>query len=164
MTMLGKDMIQTLYDYNHTANQRIFEAAARLDPSQWDEPNRVFPRNLHTLLFHIVRTEWVWRELAQKRGQISTPPQLEDLDTLASIKTFEEEQACQVQAYLSAMNENNLLADLELTDRNGKKSTKKIWQMLVHPILHSMQHRSEAAAVLTDLGQSPGDVDFIFFI
>ena len=162
--MLGKEMIQTLYEYNHWANQRIFEAAEKLVPSQWDAPNPFFPRNLHTLLFHIVRTEWVWKELVQKRGQISTPPQLEDLDTLASIKTFEDEQACQIQAYLHELVDDVLLVDLDLQDRSGKKSTKKIWQMLVHPLIHSMQHRSEAAAVLTSLGQSPGDIDFIFFI
>ena len=162
--MLGKEMILTLYEYNHWANQRIFEATEKLDPSQWDAPNQIFPRDLHTLLFHIVRTEWVWRELAQKRGQISTPPQLEDLDTLAAIKAFEEEQACQIQAYLNDLNDEVLRADLELQDRSGKKSTKKIWQMLVHPLMHSMQHRSEAAAVLTSLGQSPGDIDFIFYI
>lgn len=162
--MLGKEMIQTLYDYNHWANQCIFAAAEKLDPSHWDAPNQVFQRNLHTLLFHIVRTEWVWRELAQKRGQISTPPQLEDLDTLALIKAFEEEQACQMQAYLNDLTEEDLLADLELQDRSGKKSTKKIWQMLAHAVLHGMQHRSEAAAILTSLGQSPGDIDFIFFI
>lgn len=162
--MLAKEMILTLYEYNHWANQRIFDAAEKLNPSQWDAPNQIFPRNLHTLLFHIVRTEWVWRELAQKGGQISTPPQLEDLDTLESIKAFEEEQACQIQAYLNDMNDEVLRANLELQDRSGKKSTKKIWQMLVHPLMHSMQHRSEAAAVLTSLGQSPGDIDFIFYI
>ncbi len=162
--MLGKEMILTLYEYNHWANQRIFEAAGKLDPAQWDAPNQVVSRNLHTLLFHIVRTEWVWRELAQKNGKISTPPQLEDLDTLASIKAFEEEQACQVEAYLNDMNDEVLLANLELMDRSGKVSTKKIWQMLVHPIIHSMQHRSEAAAVLTSLGHSPGDIDFIYYI
>ncbi len=162
--MLGKEMIQALYDYNLWANQRIFEKAGNLDSSRWEAPNSVSQRSLHTILFHVVRTEWVWRELAQKHGQISMPPQIEDLDSLASIKAFEEEQACQIQAYLNDLTEENLSESLELQDRKGNKSIKKIWQMLVHPVLHGMQHRSEAAAILTGFGQSPGDIDLIFFI
>jgi uncharacterized damage-inducible protein DinB len=31
-------------------------------------------------------------------------------------------------------------------------------------LIHSIQHRSEAAAMLTDFGRSPGDIDYIFFV
>jgi uncharacterized damage-inducible protein DinB len=162
--MLGKEMLQTLYDYNHWANQRIFASAEKLAPDLWEAPNPVTERNLRLILFHLVRTEYVWRELAINHGRLPTPPQPEDLETLEAIKKFEDEQACQIQAYLSNLTEEDLLADLELQDRSGKKSSKKIWQMLAQPVLHSMQHRSEAAAILTRLGQSPGDIDFAFFI
>ena len=37
------------------------------------------------------------------------------------------------------------------------------WQMLAHVVNHGTQHRSEAAAILTEAGRSPGDLDMIFF-
>jgi hypothetical protein len=34
----------------------------------------------------------------------------------------------------------------------------------MQPLIHSVQHRSEAAQILTRLGQSPGNIDFIFYV
>ena len=40
-----------------------------------------------------------------------------------------------------------------------------VWHILLDAfIIHGGQHRSEAAALLTDYGQSPGDFDFSLFL
>ena len=36
-----------------------------------------------------------------------------------------------------------------------------VWQMLVHVVNHGTQHRSEAAALLTADGRSPGELDLM---
>jgi uncharacterized damage-inducible protein DinB len=37
------------------------------------------------------------------------------------------------------------------------------WQMLAHVVNHGTQHRAEAAALLTTVSRSPGDLDMIDF-
>jgi uncharacterized damage-inducible protein DinB len=39
-----------------------------------------------------------------------------------------------------------------------------VWQMLAHVINHGTQHRSEAAALLTTAGRSPGELDMIVYL
>jgi uncharacterized damage-inducible protein DinB len=38
-----------------------------------------------------------------------------------------------------------------------------MWQLLAHVLNHGTQHRSEAAALLTEAGRSPGDLDMVDF-
>ena len=42
--------------------------------------------------------------------------------------------------------------------------TNVLWQVMAHVVNHGTQHRSEAAAILTDFGHSPGDIDLILFL
>ena len=46
----------------------------------------------------------------------------------------------------------------------GVPQKQVLWKMMAHVVNHGTQHRSEAAALLTDFGCSPGDVDMIYFL
>jgi uncharacterized damage-inducible protein DinB len=47
---------------------------------------------------------------------------------------------------------------------NDPTTSPKVWQTIVHVVNHGTQHRSEAAAILTGYGQSPGELDFDTFL
>ena len=53
---------------------------------------------------------------------------------------------------------------LNLGYDNDAQNGPKVWQTIVHVVTHGIQHRSEAAAILTGYGQSPGDLDFDKFL
>lgn len=44
------------------------------------------------------------------------------------------------------------------------KRERLLWHCLLHVVNHGTQHRSEAAAILTGYGRSPGDLDFTAFL
>jgi uncharacterized damage-inducible protein DinB len=54
---------------------------------------------------------------------------------------------------------------LQLEPRGGlTRASWKLWQLMAHVALHSTQHRAEAAMALTELGHSPGDLDYGHFV
>ena len=56
--------------------------------------------------------------------------------------------------YLAGLTEEEMDRDLDGTP---------MWQTMAHLVNHGTQHRSEAAAILTGFGRSPGDLDLIDF-
>jgi uncharacterized damage-inducible protein DinB len=55
-------------------------------------------------------------------------------------------------------------ADLMETDELKLLYERPLWHGPSLAVNHGTQHRGEAAALLTDYGQSPGDLDFTLFL
>jgi uncharacterized damage-inducible protein DinB len=52
-----------------------------------------------------------------------------------------------------------------VTTRSGESGvTATRGALLVHPVMHGAQHRSEAAQMLTEFGHSPGDYDLVYYL
>ena len=81
-------------------------------------------------------------------------------EIFANISESEQQH---MDAYLSGLEEADLAAQLTIKRWDGVEIDMIRWHMLSHLLMHSMQHRSEAAVLLTQYGRSPGDIDFLFF-
>jgi uncharacterized damage-inducible protein DinB len=58
---MNKDHIQTLYDYNRWANDRILDTAAKLSHEEYMRQGDYPHRFLHGVLTHVMFAEWIWR-------------------------------------------------------------------------------------------------------
>lgn len=67
-------------------------------------------------------------------------------------------------AYLNSLSDETLWGYVRYTTPEGVKRERLLWHCLYHVVNHGTQHRSEAAVRLTELGHSPGEVDFTLFL
>lgn len=162
--MLGKAMLLKKYAYNHWANMRIIECAANVTADQWAAPDEYSRGSLHEALFHILRVEEGWLYLCQHGERGSGHPGIEQFPTADSLRPYADQQLATAQAFIDQTSEDALTATIPTKFPDGNERKLVIWQILTHVLYHSAQHRSEAAALLTRYGQSPGDLDFIFFV
>ncbi|MFN2277694.1 MAG: DinB family protein [Candidatus Promineifilaceae bacterium] len=163
--MLAREMLITLFEYNQWANGRVLDQAEKVTDAQWTAEPDPEGRSLQEILAHYVRTERVWR-LLSAHGMIRDGdlPDIEELGTVEALREFSEAEAELMQVLLQDWSDDSFDEEVMVTRWDGKTYPIVRWQMLQHLLLHSMQHRSEAALLLTEFGHSAGDIDFLFFI
>lgn len=154
--------IGTLFAYDAWASARIFDSAARLDPADLDVTPLAGLGSLRRILVHTVSAMWIWRS----RLEGSSPnTQLDPADflTLDAIRQRWEAEVAGLQAFIAEVDDTILAEPLDYLTTGGAPQRTPRWQILAHLANHGTQHRSEAAALLTALGHSPGDLDLILF-
>jgi uncharacterized damage-inducible protein DinB len=154
--------LKLLYDYNCWANQRILSAAERVPTEQYASA-RLGYCQLHDTLVHIYSAERRWRSRWQ--GGPSAPMLAAgDVSTLVALRELWSAEEQQLRVYLGGLSDADLMQVLSYSRSNGSLMTNVLWHMLVHMVNHGTQHRAELAMLLTELGHSPGDIDFIVFL
>jgi len=160
---MNKQDIQLLFDYNQWANARILNAASSLTDEQFLASASYPHGGLRGTLTHTLFAEWLWRK--RWEGQSPTNgPMPEDFSTFESLKTLWVEEENKLMKFVASCSEEKLNSVIQYKSLKGAPFENVLWQMMTHVINHGTQHRSEAAAMLTDLNHSPGDIDMILFL
>ncbi|MCB0257644.1 MAG: hypothetical protein KDI55_28295, partial [Anaerolineae bacterium] len=101
--------------------------------------------------------------VALETGRQQAGIQPNDYTTLQSIKAGVDSEQAAWDLYLETLDDEQINADITLINWRGDPWTMPLWRVLQHLILHGMQHHTELAQLLTAEGQSPGDIDLLFY-
>jgi uncharacterized damage-inducible protein DinB len=118
---------------------------------------------LRGTLVHALSAQWIWRT----RWEGTSPTALldpKDFPTFESVRARWAQEEQKLMDFVAGITDESLKNTFDYTNTKGKPFTKVLWHAMVHVVNHGTQHRSEAAAILTDLGHSPGDLDLIIFL
>ena len=163
--------LSTLYDYNYWANERILSRVAELTDSQFfaatshsavAEP--VEGHSLHQTLVHTLGAEWIWRMRSAEGVSPKALLKPDELPTLSAIRACWREEEQKMRAFVAGLSDDDLNRTICYRSTEGNMRENLLGDILHHVVLHGMQHRSEMAAMLTDFGHSPGNIDFIVFL
>lgn len=155
--------ILTLYRYNRWANGKILSAAANATQEQF-LADATYPHGgLRGTLVHALFAEWVWRS----RWEGDSPTfrlKPDDFPTFESLyaRWMMEDQS--LMEFVEELTDEKLNSTFQYKTTKGEPLEQILWKAMAHLVNHGTQHRAEAAALLTDFGCSPGDVDMIYFL
>jgi uncharacterized damage-inducible protein DinB len=147
------DQVRFMYDYDRWATRRVLDQLDGIDPELWGRTNVVDERGLGGILVHQLGAAQRWRTGFQQTGE--TPrPELEPLLTVEELRRRWEDEWRVTDEWLPTLTDGFIAYVHEGVP---------VWHMLLHVMNHGTQHRSEAAALLTAEGRSPGEIDIIFY-
>jgi uncharacterized damage-inducible protein DinB len=155
-----KEPIVALYEYGEWANARLLDKAEALTPGQLAQTFSKGTLAILPTFGHLIGADIRW--LARFQNQ--TPPTLSvaDFPSLDVVRRRFEEVRAARRSYLASLDNSALRATIRWVRDDGAVEFPR-WQALLQCANHGTQHRAEIAAMLTDLGRSPKDLDFSVF-
>ena len=160
---MNKEDITLLYKYNQWANAKILNTASNVTQEQF-LASASFPHGgLRGTLVHTLFAEWIWRHRWEGTSPVVRlkPDDFPNFESL-QLRWADEEKL--LMSFVENVADERLNGHFFYTDTKGAPFERILWQVMVHLVNHGTQHRSEAAAILTDLGHSPGDIDLVYFL
>jgi uncharacterized damage-inducible protein DinB len=162
------DAVRDLYAYHRWATECVLDAVDKLTPEQLLAPGTAGHGSVRDTLVHMMRAQKGW--LSWWDGSLSAddaynfrldPADYPDATALRALWAALE---AQTHAFVRGLSDADLGRIYVFTLPNGVESRVILWKMMLHIANHGTQHRSEVAAMLTDFGQSPGDLDYIMYV
>lgn len=157
------DEIRDLFDYNAWANRRLLLAAEAVTPAVFTAPTPFSFGSLRNTLLHILDSEYGWRWLMLDKG-FAPALQPDDFPNVAALRQRWDAENAEMRAFLDGLQDADLATIVRYPGDGGVMRERVLWHCLFHVVNHGMQHRSEAAAILTTYDHSPGDLDFTLFL
>ena len=155
--------ILTLYDYSYWASTRIQRALLQVTREQFSAANRSSHGSLRGTLVHALFAQVIWRRRMMGEEMPSGLPKNDDYPTPQTLADAFQAEEAQMRSYLASLNDDDLQAIVHYKTTKGVPQQDARWHLLSHVLNHGTQHFAEAAAMLTDFGHSPGDVDMIIY-
>ena len=163
---MGKaELIRSLYEHNEWANERLLDASARVSEEELTRVRGPDCGSLQDILMHILASHLV--AIATWKMQPPALAKVEPGKAIEAMRASYERVHAKLRELVDSLTDESLDASMELLNptKDGVWRTwqRPAWQVALSLGSHAMQHRGEAALILTELGHSPGEIDYSYF-
>jgi uncharacterized damage-inducible protein DinB len=151
---------QIQFSFHFDETQRLLTLARALPDDIYRATNGYSHDSIHNTFVHLLGASQLWRNVITNREpSFSEAKDTADIDALVAL--FETERNSW-RELVTTFDAETLFGTIERQSPFGT-IVLTIWQTLQHVILHGMGHHTELARMLTECGQSPNDIDFLFY-
>ncbi len=149
--------LRSLVAYNRWANERILAASDALAGEEFERKGDD-GLSIEGVLGHAVRTQIWWL------GNWTGAAVLDFERTRDGLRRAYVDTHDRLDALVASTDESGWERTVEFEFQPGSPLKLPMWQTFTQVMMHGIQHRAEAAALLTRAGRSPGNMDYILWL
>jgi uncharacterized damage-inducible protein DinB len=150
--------------YNAWANNRLYEAAARLSPEQYRADRGAFFKSVHGTLNHLLATDRIWMQ--RFTGEGDAPDRLDAIlfETFDQLHAAREAEDRRIVDFVDRLDDVRIAGTIKYRRVTSPEQFEQpTAPALAHWFNHQTHHRGQVHALLTGLvGQAP-ELDLLFF-
>lgn len=157
-----KNHFVILADYQHWANEVMFDALSHLTADSISSEQGLFFGSIHHTVDHMLMVSRVW--LARLQGQNLSVnyreihhPDWRDLQNALRRETRK------LQDWLEAQADAFYDGEIEFTGSDGRARSMWVRDAVTHLYTHYAHHRGQISAVATRLGAPCPEMDFLYY-
>ena len=150
--------LRELYDHHAWAMDRLLARALEVSTEAAAEAPRPGALSLLDTLAHVVSAEGTWLARFQRRER----PGRFRPDSVAGVAAAWKALQPEVRVFLAGLEAADLARPIVRDTHPRDRGT--LGAGITHVIMHGAQHTAEAAELLTRLGHSPGQLDYMEFL
>lgn len=160
---MNKQYFLVLFQYNGWSSAKILDAASHISQEQFLAPVPFPHGSLQGTLVHAAFAEWVWRK--RWEGSPRNPGwKADDFPTFESLRARWADEETSLMDFVESVTDEQLYRHINYVSTEGHPHERLFWECMAHLVNHGTQHKTEAAAILTSFGYSPGDIDLIVYL
>jgi uncharacterized damage-inducible protein DinB len=160
---MNKQDMLVLYQYNGWSNAKILDTASNVTQEQFVVPVPFPHGSLRGTLVHAMFAECLWRERWEGTpSMVGMKP--EEFPTFESLRARWADEETRLTKFVVNQTDEELYRKFRYVSTEGYPHERVLWEAMAHLVNHGTQHKTEAAAILTNLGHSPGDIDLIVYL
>ncbi len=155
------DDFRNLYAFNRWANQKMFDACAKLSADQYTSEPVPGWGSVRSTVYHIVIVTDGWLRALSDVAYQSFPAESE-------VATIDDARRILDQAYgrfdaLQSTFTPEALASSRTLSRRGRSISMPPWVVLRHIVNHTTYHRGQVASKLKRFGVQQDETDFVYW-
>jgi uncharacterized damage-inducible protein DinB len=147
------DRYRMFAGYNAWANERLFQAAARLSDADYRADRGAFFKSVHGTLNHLLVGDRIW--MRRFTGEGDAPARLDAIlfEDFAELRSARHAEDQRIAHYIEALDDTKLAGEFTYrTITNPATVTQRLAPALDHFFNHQTHHRGQAHCLLTAAG------------
>jgi len=150
---------QMLARYNRVANERLFEACARLDDAEYRKQRPGSFGSIHALLNHIMLGDRIW--MARFEGAGRATPVLSTIlyEEFSDLRAARRLEDARIEGFFAALEASFLERSLPYRNSLGKDYVEEMPTAISHLFNHQTHHRGQVHVMLSQTSVPPPSLD-----